>query len=52
MLEWIKKLYKRYERFTMEQYDVSPVVYRIGTKLYIKKKQFSKSPVPRTRYQK
>ena len=52
MLEWIKKLYKRYERFTMEQYDLSPVVYRIGTKKYIKKKQFSKSPVPKTRYEK
>jgi len=52
MLEWIKKLYKRYERFTMEQYDLSPVVYRIGTKRYIKKKQFSKNPVPRTRYEK
>jgi len=52
MFGWIKKLYKRYERFTLEQYDVSPVVYRIGTKRYIKKKQFSKSPVPRTRYEK
>ena len=52
MLEWIKKLYKRYERFTMEQYDLSPVVYRIGTKKYIKKKQFSKSPIPKTRYEK
>jgi hypothetical protein len=52
MLEWIKKLYKRYERFTLEQYDVSPVVYRIGTKKYIKKKQFSKSSVPKVRYEK
>jgi hypothetical protein len=52
MLEWIKRLWKRYELFTMEQYDLSPVVYRIGTKRYIKKKQFSKSPVPRTRYEK
>ena len=52
MLGWFKKLYKRYERFTMEQYDLSPVVYRIGTKRYIKKKQFSKNPVPRTRYEK
>jgi hypothetical protein len=52
MLGWIKKLYKRYKRFTMEQYDLSPVVYRIGTKRYIKKKQFSKNPVPRTRYEK
>ena len=52
MLEWIKKLYKRYERFTLEQYDLSPVVYKIGTKKYIKKKQFSKSPVPRIRYEK
>jgi hypothetical protein len=51
MLEWIKKLYKRYERFTLEQYDVSPVVYKIGTKKYIKVKKFSKGPVPRTRYQ-
>jgi hypothetical protein len=49
---WIKKLYKRYEKFTLEQYDMAPVVYRIGTKKYIKKKQFSKSPVPRTRYEK
>jgi len=52
MLEWIKKLYKRYERFTLEQYDVSPVVYKIGTKRYIKKKAFGKGPVPRTRYEK
>jgi hypothetical protein len=52
MLGWIKKLYKRYERFTLEQYDVSPVVYRIGTKKYIKKKQFSKSSVPKIRYEK
>jgi hypothetical protein len=52
MFEWIRRLWKRYERFTMEQYDLSPVVYRIGTKRYIKKKQFSKSPVPRTRYEK
>ena len=36
----------------MEQYDLSPVVYRIGTKRYIKKKQFSKNPVPRTRHEK
>ena len=52
MLEWIKKLYKRYERFTLEQYDVAPVVYKIGTKRYIKKKTFSKGPIPRTRYEK
>ena len=52
MFRWIKQLWKRYERFTMEQYDVSPVVYKIGTKKYIKVKKFSKSPVPRTRYQK
>jgi hypothetical protein len=52
MFGWIKRLYKRYERFTLEQYDVSPVVYKIGTKKYIKKKQFSKGPVPRTRYKK
>jgi hypothetical protein len=51
MLGWIKKLYKRYERFTLEQYDVSPVVYKIGTKKYTKVKKISKGPVPRTRYQ-
>ena len=52
MFRWIKQLWKRYEQFTLEQYDVSPVVYKIGTKKYIKKKQFSKNPLPRTRYQK
>ena len=52
MLGWIKRLYKRYEQFTMEQYDVSPVVYKIGTKKYIKVKKFSKRPVLRTRYEK
>ena len=52
MFGWIKRLYKRYERFTLEQYDVSPVVYRIGTKKYIKVKKISKHPMPRTRYKK
>lgn len=52
MFGWIKRLWKRYVQFTLEQYEVSPVVYRIGTKKYIKRKAFSKGPVPRTRYQK
>ena len=52
MFRWIKRLWKRYEKFTMEQYDMAPVVYKIGTKRYIKKKAFSKGPVPRTRYEK
>jgi len=52
MFRWIKRLWKRYERFTLEQYDLSPVVYKIGTKRYIKVKKFSKNPVPRIRYEK
>jgi hypothetical protein len=52
MFGWIERLWKRYVRFTMEQYDMSPVVYKIGTKKYIKVKKFSRGPVPRTRYQK
>jgi len=52
MFGWIKKLYKRYAKFTPDQHDMAPVVYKIGTKRYIKKKQFSKSPVPRMRYEK
>ena len=52
MFGWIKRTWKRYVQFTLEQYDVAPVVYKIGTKRYIKKKAFSKSPVPRTRYEK
>ena len=52
MFDWIRRLWKRYEKFTMEQYDAHPVVYKIGTKRYIKKKAFSKNPVPKTRYQK
>ena len=52
MFRWIKRLWKRYEKFTLEQYDMAPVVYKIGTKRYIKKKAFSRGPVPRTRYEK
>ena len=52
MLHFFKRLWKKYKKFTVEQYNVAPVVYKIGTKKYIKKKQFSKSPVHRTRYQK
>ena len=50
MFGWIKRLYKRYEKFTLEQYDVAPVVYKIGTKKYIKEKKFSKDPIPRIRF--
>lgn len=52
MFAWIKRLWKRYEKLTMEQYGVPPTVYKIGTKRYIKKKRFTKGPVPRTRYEK
>ena len=52
MFKWIKKLYKRYERFTLEQYDVSPVVYKIGTKRYIKVKKLRTGPKPKGPYEK
>jgi len=52
MFGWIKRLWKWYERITLEQYDVSPVVYKIGTKKYIRVKKYTKGPVPRTRYEK
>ena len=52
MFGCIKRLWKRYEKFTMEQYNVAPVVYKIGSKKYTKKKSFSKGPIPRTRYEK
>jgi len=52
MFRWIKRLWGRYMRFTLEQYDASPVVYKIGTKKYIKVKKYTKGPVPRTRYEK
>jgi len=52
MFRWIKRLWKWYERITLEQYDASPVVYKIGTKKYIKVKKYTKGPIPRTRYEK
>jgi hypothetical protein len=52
MWTWIKRLYKSYERKTLQQYDVPPTVYKIGNKRYVKKKKISKGPVPRTRYDK
>ena len=51
MYKWIKHIVKSYEKMFTVEVPQRPVVYKIGTKKYIKKKQFSQSPVPRTRYE-
>lgn len=53
MLKWIKKLWKRYYEFTIKSYEEKPpVIYKVGNKRFVKRKRFSKGPVPRTRYEK